>query len=59
MTISNSEQKDLRDLPKYPPVGLLKYSADPNVQRRVGQVLSPAWMQRHIKQGAAWGVTKN
>jgi hypothetical protein len=58
MTISNSEQKDLRDLLKFPPLGLLKYSADPIAQRRVGQVLSKASMQLHIKQGAARSVTK-
>jgi hypothetical protein len=31
----------------------VEYSADPFVQRRVGQVLGKASMHNHIKQGAA------
>ena len=48
-----NQREDLRQLLKSPQLRLVEYSADPFVQRRVGQVLGKASMHNHIKQGAA------
>jgi DNA replication initiation complex subunit (GINS family) len=49
----NNQREDLRQLLKSPQLRLVEYSADPFVQRRVGQVLGKASMHNHIKQRAA------
>jgi hypothetical protein len=45
----NNQREDLRQLLKSPQLRLVEYSADPFVQRRVGQVLGKASMHNHIQ----------
>jgi hypothetical protein len=43
------EQEDLRELLDFSHVGLLEYSADPTVERRVGKFLTDATLRGRIK----------
>ena len=45
----NNQREDLRQLLKSPQLRPVEYSADPFVQRRVGQVLGKASMHNHIQ----------